>query len=231
MNFSKKKILVFLILFLLNISKTLSQGQAITDINGSVIKVQSYTEVQGSPYLFNDFLKSSIKFTNGKVINNVAIKYDQIKDEITFVGVNGGEYYFSDPVSEFSLSYINNQTAIDRLFRSGFNSFKNFNHNSFYEVLVDGNIKLLRKNAKIISEIKEYNSATSIKIINENIGYYISKHNEIIQLKKNNIKSLIEALDSNKSTSLLEFSKKENLNIENEEYLKKIIIFYNSINN
>lgn len=214
-----KNILALLIIGFISIQFV--SGQVIVDATGEVLKATRDFNLDGSPFILKSWAKGEVKFNNGKTLKNMVLNYDEIQDAAIFKGDDGKALYFTEEINEFNLN--------NRIFRSGFNPFKNFTISSFYEVLVDGNVKLLKKNVKTISEVKEYSATTTKKVINENIGYYISKQNEIVQLKKKDLKTLIENLGPDKSTALIDYSNNNNINFKNEDDFKKIVAFYNSL--
>lgn len=205
------------------------QGQPVTDINGTVLREQSYTEVTGSPYLVDKWTRGSVRFVNGKTVADVALKYDQVKDELMFAGKEDKEYYFNDPVKEFSIIYIKDDMEFKALFRSGYLPVKNLTNKSFYEVLLEGKAQLLRKNIKTIMETKEYNSATVNKKISDNIGFYIAKGEQLMAVQKNDVKTIAEFIDSSKAPALIEYADKNKLNLKRELDLRNFVGYYNSL--
>ncbi|MES2652155.1 MAG: hypothetical protein V4663_10460 [Bacteroidota bacterium] len=220
-------VMLFAISF--NMNDISAQISNLNDISGTVLKQQNYFEVSGSPYMYATWVKGNVTFANGKIVKDIGLKYDLVKDELLFAGKNNQEYYFNDSIKEFTLIGEKDNVAIYSLFRNGFPVVKNLSASSFYEIIVDGEVQLLKKNIKTISETKEFNSATTVKNINENSSYYIAKPNSIVQLKRDDMKALANALDNQKSSAILEFSAKNKLNPKKEEDLKKVLAYYNSI--
>jgi hypothetical protein len=206
-----------------------SQISNLSDLNGTVFRIQSYEEVNGSPFLVNKWMQGDVKFTNGSVLKSIPLMYDQVKDALLFKGKNNEDYYFNDPVREFTISYISNDKNFNGTFRNGFSASKGLTASSFYEVLIDGKTKLLKRNNKTISETKEFNSATAIKNVNVNTVYYITNGETLIALKKLDAKSLIEALDSTKATNVQKFISSDKLNLKNQEDLVRVIAYYNTL--
>lgn len=219
-------------LFLLGITLTANAQnlENLTDMNGTVWRINTYAEIKGSPFLLEGWAKGNVKFTNNSVLKNVALKYDQVMGDLLFKGKNDESYYFNDPVREFSLTYIDNNLEINQKFRNGFPNVKNLTEKSFYEVLVDGKVKLLKRNNKSISETKEFNSATVVKEVNQNIVYYIARGTEIIPLKKSlDLKSLAAAIDPQKPATVIDFSNQNKFDPRTEADLEKIVTYYNSL--
>ena len=230
MNVKENYFFILLILMFFGVEmKSLAQGQPVGDMAGNVLKTKKYTEINGSPYLIDSWTTGTVKFNNGKVINNVLLKYDQVADELSFAGKNDEEYFFNERVSEFTLTYIEDNIDHKKYFKSGFPTINNLSDKSFYEVLIDGAVSLLKKNAKDITQVKEFNSATTVKTVNNNIRYYIVKSNEIIHLKKLDSKNVANSLDAGKANLIMDFTKRNDLNPKKDADLKKIILYYSSL--
>ena len=223
--------IIFASLFTIGLSTNFAKAQIsnLSDISGTVITQKNYAEVNGSPYFFDKWVNGNVVLANGKSIKDIGLKYDQVKDELLFAGKNNEEYYFNDPIKEFTLFEKKNNIAFVFLFRNGFPDVKNLTVKSYYEVVMDGEIKLLKKNVKSISETKEYNSATTVKNINDNFNYYLANSTGITQLKKDDMKVLATALNEQKSSLILEYAKKNKLSPKKEEDLIKVITYYYSI--
>lgn len=227
------QIILTSLLFALTLGSSFStnaQGiQNLTDISGTVMKTNTYSEIKGSPFLTENWAQGNVKFVNGRVLTNIALKYDQVKDELLFKGKDNEEYYFSDLISEFDISYAKTQGDVKQRFINGFTPSKNLTEKSFYEVLVDGKVRLLKRSNKTITETKEYNAATSVKEINENVAYYIGKAGDAAPLKKNDIKTVASLIDAQKSAAIIDYANKNNVNPKTEIGLRQIVNYYNSL--
>lgn len=217
--------LQFILFSLLGYSQAKSQIVNLNDVSGTVLKEQNYLELNGTSFFNDKWLKGDVTFEDGKNIKNIALKYDLVQDQVVFLGKNDFEYYFNQPVKEFSL--INDENKY--LFRNGFPSIKNFDENSYFEVLSDLKVKLLKKNSRSISETKEFNSATVVRNVLDNVTYYFFKNGGLVNFKKDDIKNVAKLLDAEKSPQIIDFYLQNKLNIKREEDLKKIIEYYNTI--
>ena len=227
------QIILTSLLFALTLGSSFStnaQGiQNLTDISGTVMKTNTYSEIKGSPFLTENWAQGNVKFVNGRILTNIALKYDQVKDELLFKGKNDEEYYFSDLISEFDISYTKSQGEVKQKFINGFTPSKNLTEKSFYEVLVDGKVRLLKRSNKTITETKEYNAATTVKEINENVAYYIGKAGDAAPLKKNDIKTVASLIDAQKSAAIIDYANKNNVNPKTEIGLRQIVNYYNTL--
>lgn len=220
----KTKYFIFLLPLFGIVSTVFSQGQVATDINGSIINTKKYTELNGSVYFTDSWATGSVKFANGKSINKILLKYNQLSDEPVFAGKNDMEYVFNDLVVEFSL---NDTLSRTRLFRNGFPATKQHSSRAFYEILADGNIKLLKKNTKKVMLTKEFNSATSVQTVTDNIEYFLYADKGLIPFKKAELMKFLANFNENKSVLTNEFVKKNKLNLKKEDDLVQIVNYYN----
>jgi hypothetical protein len=216
-----------LIALFLTANIALSQAQYMQDINGVAMPTKIYTNVDGSPYLIDNWVKGSVKLANGKTYKDVLLKYDMVDGQLYFQHKPEETLTFVDPVKEFKLSYIESDMQQLKLFRNGYPSIAGGNEKSFYEVLSDGTIQLLKHDAKSISEYKEYNSATVTKKFDDNIKYYLYNNNKLVAIKPDK-KSILAAIP-NKQPELDAYIKTNNLNLKKDEDLAKLIIYYNSL--
>jgi hypothetical protein len=186
---------------------------------------EKYNNINGSPYLFDKWALGTAKTVNNAVSKDVPLKYDEIEDIVLMKSDDGKLMTFSSPVAEFSITDLKDNTI--RAFRSGFAATKATNDRSFFEVLQDGKVRLLRKNHKIISENKEYSGAISKRIV-DGIKYYLVNTDNIPVVVKLDQKS-INALLSDKEAQLTEFTKANKLNLKNHADAAKLIAYYNTL--
>jgi len=200
----------------------------LTDVNGSVLNLQKYSEMVGTPYLYEDWTIGEVTFSNGQKRSNIEMKYDLVEDKPMFKGKDDQPFYFIDPVAAFSLTGKNG--AESKTFKNNFPPFKNLTSGTFYEVLEEGKIKLLKKILKIISETKDYNSATGVKTVNEQTIYFLVTGDKMNPLQKKDLKTFISNVDAAKSDAISAFAGQNKLNLKNENDLKKLVAYYNSLN-
>jgi hypothetical protein len=193
-------------------------------LNNRVLKQHTvYSELSGSPYLTNDWTKGSIILGDGKVVENLDIKFDQFTDAILYKNDNGEELEVAEPVKEFKVKIKN----IDRLFRAGFKPVGSNTETNFYEVLVDGSLKFLKRFKKEIMTTRDYNATSDTKTVTEKISYYIVKDNQPILVLKNE-KAILEAIGE-KENELNDFIKQNKLKLKDEGDIIKIIEQYNKL--
>ncbi len=210
--------LLFIFFIALNV-----KAQYVQDTNGKPVMSKDYTNVTGSPYLYDSWSNGFITTTNGKIFNNLFLKYDLIEDVIYFKSSKNEPLLFVEPIKSFELE-LNNKKAV---FTNGFPTIDNYTSLSYYQVIFkDDMTSLLMKNKKYISEIKPYNSSTTEKKFVDNITYYIFRNGKMEKFKPS--KKEILTLFSDKSEQINEFIKSSKIDFKNDEDLAKIFDFYYS---
>jgi hypothetical protein len=215
---------LFIICFVLAVSFSIGKAQPARDALGRPLIIHQYVDVEGSPYLIDDWAKGVIKLKDGRTYKNMDIKYDQIEDKLLFR--NPKDYAtleFVEPIKEFTLSYIADDIAYAKHFRSGYGLEKN----AFYEVLADGGVEFLKQTQKSIKESHGYNSATITKSIDADVKYYLCIAGQLRPVKKDK-KSIFNAL-SDRQPQLEAYIKANNLNLKDEVDLTRLVVYYNSI--
>lgn len=195
-----------------------AQSMFLQDINGRPIFETSYVEIEGSPYLNEEWSRGTVKSKqNGKTYELAKMRYDTYKDELEYEE-NQKKYRFGKEITEFSTG--------NGVFRNGFPPIESQTERQFYHVLYDGNVKLLKRLSARIQTEKPYNSATTIKRFVKEDALYLVKNGVITRLKKDK-KTLLEAL-GDKQKELDTFIKDEKLKLSKEEDILRVIEKYDS---
>ncbi|MBO9732777.1 MAG: hypothetical protein J7623_29310 [Chitinophaga sp.] len=193
--------------------------------DGHPVFEKSYIDVQGSPYLQDDWAIGNVDLVNGKAYKGVALKYDQVKDQVLFKNDKDEMNVFTQPVKSFTINNRKDNSTL--LYRNGFTPLKNATEASYYQVLADGQTQLLTRIVKKIRDDKAYNSATTVRTIDSYQCYFIAKGNTPVLIKKSD-SAVLEALGSN-IPALKEYIRKERLNVKNDADLAKLIAYYNTL--
>jgi len=224
----KKIIKSGLVILLLGGSQTLTFAQRevatqnfANTTDGSPVSIQRYEDIKGSPYLTEGWNDGIVKLKNGKSYK-AKLKYDQVSDELHFEN-NGKELLFVNPVSEFKVETLKNGKVQSVYFRNGFTS----NAEAFYQVLADGEVILLKKARKVIVDKTPFNSATAVKEFEPQNRYYLYRNKDLISVK-NNKKSVLSIL-SDKNSQLDAYIQTKKLDLNVDEDLSKLVIYYNSL--
>ncbi len=194
-------------------------GQYLQDLNGKPVMEINHVDVEGSPYLFDDWKKGVVKLKNGKTYKDVDLKLNVLSDEVLFKDAKGNTLVFVDEVSEFKIG--------DVLMRAGYQASEGRTEKSFYQVLSDGGTTLLKRQSKSIVEEKPFNSATVQKKILSTESYYLARNNQLVKVKKDK-KAILEALGE-KSVELEKYIASNKLNLKEERDMSQLLNYYNSL--
>ncbi|WP_461789110.1 hypothetical protein [Pedobacter sp.] len=199
-----------------------AQELYMSDVSGTALRKDSkYAEVEGTPFLFKDWMNGSVIFASNRVVKSIPLKFNLESGEIYFKSPqSGNEMLFSDAVRSFTVN--------GRTFQAGFEPVDGNSKVTFYEVLgsADNKVKLLKKVNKTIMEVTEYN-APNKKVFKENFGYYLVNDSKMpMKVKKDN--SILSQFNE-KEAQVKEFISKNKLNVKKDEDLAKILDYYNTL--
>jgi hypothetical protein len=147
--------------------------------------------VEGTPFLDKDEQIGTVRFKDGRMTKDVHLKFDMLNSKLYFVR-DGVNLEFIDTVKDFYLQSVENNT-LGAVYRSDFPPIDRNTSSTFYELLVDGKLSLLKHRYKVITEYREYSASTK-KRYDERTQLYASlPGNRIIKIRKDR-KFLMEAM-------------------------------------
>ena len=189
-------------------------------------EAQKYKDVAGSPFFFNYWSDGIVRFSNGRIMKQFKLKFDCAHNSI-LLQFEGTSFAAEGKVQEFVI-YPNNKKTDSVLFRKGFPPAENATTETFYQVLVDSKIKLLKLNIKNIIEQKQWTGDTNYRHYEDEERYYLLRDGTMLSVKKE--KSAILALFSDKADILKSFIEQEQLKFRAEADLVRIVDKYNVLN-
>jgi len=133
---------------------------------------------KGSPFLSENWSQGDIKIKGDSIVyENSSMLYDQVLDQIL---INRGEkvWKVEAPVAEFTIS----DGKKLRNFKSGFPEIAGNDKNSFYEVLSNGSVKLLKQTRKDNIVFVGYNMVKELHYKDE-IQYFAMDGEKMVSLK------------------------------------------------
>jgi len=207
------------------------QGQPLTYGNGVPVKEFDYTNIQGSPYLFDEWHIGSVALSNGKLFDNMLLKYNIKDDDVYFKNADDSPMAFKDEVKSFTLM---DDSKNIHIFRNGYASAPGITDKSYLEVIAAGKVQFLKKDSKSIIDSKEYGSAVINRRFMESVKYYLyigfdndSEKSKILLVKKDQ-RTILGAL-KNKEDELADYIQKNALNLKNETDIVKLVNYYNTL--
>ena len=204
--------------------KLLEKLRINNDIKG--IEDTYYSDIEGSPYYFKDFMPGTIELANGETYNEL-FKYDIYADQILF---KGGSVIYAIAHPELIKNVkINNLTFIYSAYKSSANDEKT--EDGYFIMENDGNGKLLVHNNMRIQDPeppKLYQDAKPAKFIRTSDTYYIKINDE--EAIKINGKKDINSIFGSYSAQVSDYVKRQKLNLKKMDDLLRMVNFYNTLN-
>lgn len=222
-----KRIYLLLSLSLLSLG-AFAQIYTYREIRGSVAPMPSKSDPEfiDNIYLYPDYVKGVVTMADNKKLQNVDLIYDLHTDKLIYKGEDNLAYWFKDPVREFTLPNLKSGEK-PRTFRNGYPEADHNTKESYYEVLSDGRITLLKKTSKVVTESIPYGSSTPFKSTEDVFSYYIYKNGTITKVKKDK-KALAQILDNDRFT-LSKYMNDTKLTLKSDSDFAAVVDYYNKL--
>jgi len=226
-----KKLSYVIILFILSIFSYNVSGQYIFGIDEYIeyaniertndLESTTYKDVQGNPFLVDDFVTGQVKLKDGKTYQG-PLRYDMYSGNLEFKAKDDQIYTVLNPeniesvvINEYELIYIQE----DKLRKRG----------SFYEKLSDGDFSLVAELKVILKDpeaARPYVAAKPARFLPKDKEFFLYNSDQgLIKIK--NKKDLL-AVDESRAGEIAAFVKKNKIKPANQESLIKFTEFLNS---
>lgn len=194
-------------------------NKTIDEINNGPKKIK-YSDIQGSPYYFANFVSAKIGDTSGLI----PIRYNPFLDRVEILDNNSGSVYELPKESNYpKFTFVNTQEKLVLV-------NTNNEYSGYFFELVGGKNRLLRKNiTKFKEEIPAPNSllpSTPAKFETLKPIYFIKTDDNIIKVTKK-ADDLLNALPSDKKDATKDFIKANKIKLNEELDLIKLVTFLN----
>lgn len=204
--------ILYLFIFLGLVSFTSLQAQDAVPRNWNLAKIKGtrllpYTYAAGRPYLYTNFLSGEIELADGSKIGDLKLIYSSYRDELIYYNSEISAQIVIDKgtLNGFSLT---DEQGIKRIFRllyyGGYEPGMRF-----FEILTDGQIKLLAYRKVTLDVCVPYNDMSG-KLNNMNYQeaysfylYHPEKGYELIRINKNSLLSKFSQPDQKQIKILL----------------------------
>jgi len=183
----------------------------------------SLADLDGSPYLDNEYKIGSVISVDDVVFKDIPLRYNCFDDVLEFM--KDKVAYDLKPKDKIKRAEIGNQVFVYKDYEADRGIDK-----SFFEVLTEGKANLYaRFTIKFYEaeELKGFAEAKPARFDDLSETYYVSVNNSPAK-KISNSKKLLEIL-SDKQKDVDSFISKQKLSVKKPEDLKKIIAYYNSL--
>lgn len=190
----------------------------VNQIEGSnQIAVGTYTEYENQPYISSEWTKGALLAADGKWYAVQKLNFNAYNDRPEYQEL---EKTFQ-PRFEVK-AFVIGDTASGIKYRKGFAAIDQQTPKSFYEVLVDRQVKLLKYTKASLLDVTSFNSATKQKKFDFNTMYYLVKPDQSIVRMKKDKKSILEALPD-QAGRIEEIAKDRKLKMKNWEEIQQVL--------
>ena len=195
-------------------------------ITGDLAYITQYTDVKGSPFLFDNWLPGKLILNNGETLQNLQLKFDDYNNKF-LLNKNDTGYQISPVVKQVVLYPGTADTSTFLLFKSGFTGVDKLSPKTFVQVLVDGKNSLLKQYKKDLEEYTEYGNATRFKRFNESFEYFAGVNGKYITIRFS--RKTLEELMQEKWTAVSAYLTQNKLNGKDEKSFIEAFKFYNKL--
>ncbi len=142
--------------------------------------------VDGSPYFFDEFAVAVLTLSNGQQYDSVAVKFNMAsQDIIALIGKEAKPLVLKKgQVREFVFNDLSKPTLDKVRFRCNYTTVDNNDQNTYYQVLTDGKLQLLKCERRIYKETKDLMSGEIKKEFSSTETLYLYKESLLTKLKK-----------------------------------------------
>lgn len=199
----------------------------IADLKGEPLFTGNGVNVAGTPFYHQDWVIGDIILNNGKKYDRVNLRINLETDRIHYlVGPSKVENVASSGVV-LGVSFIDPNTKAATKFQCGFPEIDNNDLITYYQLLSEGKITLLKQMKKILIEEKPFNSASINRRYDTDKGYYAFVNNSMTKIKRS--KSGLIELMADQEEKVKNFISANKLVLKEDADLAKVFDYYNSI--
>lgn len=177
---------------------------------GTPMSAISYITMKGTPYLLPYWAKGEIRLENDKVLKNLQIQYDMLRDKVSFIDHTGAMMEPAKPLAYFEVF----DSAIFNI-----RKFKRAESAGYYEILLEGEVPLYKKVTKSLVDGNNLGTANTAKTVLESVSYYsiIEKKVHKIKLSRSSVSMIF-----NNSDEFANYVNGEQINFKSEKDLIRL---------
>lgn len=192
--------------------------------SGTTNNTLSEKDIEGSPYLNDEFVKGSVFTTQKQQFVDIPLRYNIFNDELEFKTPDNVVQALATPELVEKATFGEHQLVHSPYFVS-----KNIK-TGFFEVLVQGKASLYAKHEVVFNNATEpaaYKEAQPAKFVAKPEDYYIRAGNDAAFLISGK-KDLMDAFPDHKN-KMGKFVKENKVKPNKPETLKQLVEYYNSL--
>lgn len=199
----------------------------ITNNEGGPFK-NVYDDVEGSPFFPENYCPAILVLSKGRVYQNIKTKLNLHTHEVIVIDSSHKELVTQDGlITDIIFRDSAENNYIEHEFRCGYPPIDKNNSFTFYQVLADGQLQLLKLIRKEVVEEKNIQSGEIKKTFKTYEEYYLFSGSKLVKLKKD--KDFVTAFMTDRQPEINDYLKRNKVSFKNLPDLKNIIGYYNSL--
>lgn len=194
-------------------------------LNAGRIPVHQAVNVEGSPYLFEDFYEGVVFLKNGRTTRSVHIRYNTHTQSIDFMSANQSFNVGLDNIESFSITIEGKQHT----FTNGFDA-SGISEEDFLEIVVDGNATFaVRHNTNFMENTASYGTATQQdKYITSETFYIRVGEDDFNRIRRPNNRRILRNFPDF-GDELDDFVDENDLDLSEKEDIAQLTAYYNTL--
>lgn len=207
------------------------------NMNGAPARLNSYSEIEGSPYLFEDWAKADIELSNAGLKENVAYKLNIHDNELEVINEAGNKIYLNKEYIEYALlerpsillAEGEEGMLTKLLFKKGYGMIRGVNDQELVNVIAEGKkYDLVRRfYSDLVTPPKNSYAPTAGRMFVFEQSFYLIDENENVSSVRNKTKNIVKSLNKNDQELAKKIIKESKLNLSREDHL---VIFFQKLN-
>lgn len=207
--------------FLMAQGNTRSSIEANANTSGNVVMLGQDVQFENSPYLSDVFQEAVLMYKDEK-LSKLMVRFNTFSNALEYQQ-DGNNFTLTEP------AIVGFRLPDGSIFRRGFQNIDKKQTNlTFYQVLSEGNLSLVKFPHSRMQNKTQYNQATKMYAYVSDESFYLAKTDGTLVKVKKDKKSIFEAIPDKKE-QLEEYLNKEKLKLNNWENIIKLLNYYNSI--
>jgi hypothetical protein len=190
-------------------------------------ETKQFSDIDGSPFLYDDWYKGRIVSVDGAVLENALIKYEAYSEYLVYM-LDNKTYDISSGLRSFTLYPGVDGMKDSLLFRCGYPPVDNNTGKTCYEVLADGRAALLKSHRKTTG-VSSQNALVSNKrefILTEDLYIAVDRQAPVKAKKDRN--ALLDLMGDRKD-EMSAWLDKNKVNLKRDEGIAAMVAHYNSL--
>ena len=194
------------------------------DINGKPFTSKALENVEGSAMFSPDWNLANINFQNGKVAKDIPVQFNLYDNQLYFKK-DDMILVFVDPVASFQFAYADNGVRRLAHFSNGYPAVQKNTEDTYYQVLVNGPMELLKYVSKTLAQRAEYGQTSKYEYQSwEDLYAYNASTKTIVKIKdKSSLTNAFPAF----AKAINDFAAQRNSKLKSEA---ELVDLFNTLN-